>query len=81
MAAKLSTTITKPGKLTFVAVTFDNLYLLFDNDCEDLETPMAKQIQRRTRQLQIDNFISDMEYIHVNGSYESKTDRIVVHMC
>ena len=29
-------------------------------------------------QFQIDNFISDMEYRHVNGSYQSKTDRITV---
>ncbi len=66
------------NKLTFVVVAFDNLYLLFDNDCEDWETPMAKKVKRDTRQFQINNFILDMEYIHVNGSYQSKTDRINV---
>lgn len=66
------------NKLSFVAVAFDNLYLLFDNDCEDWETPEDKKMKRKTRQFQIDNFISDMEYIHVNGSYQSKTDRITV---
>ena len=66
------------NKLTFVAVAFDNLYLLFDNDCEDWETPMAKKVKRDTRQFQINNFISDMEYIHVNGSFQSKTDKIIV---
>lgn len=66
------------NKLTFVAVAFDNLYLLFDNDCEDWETPMAKKVKSDTRQHQINSFISDMEYIHVNGTYQSKTDRITV---
>lgn len=65
-------------KLTFVAVAFDNLYLLFDNDCEDWETPEAKKVKRSTRQFQIDNFILDMEFISVNGSYQRKTDRITV---
>ena len=65
-------------RLTFVAVAFDNLYLLFDDDCEDWETPETKQMKRKTRQFQIDSFISDMEYIHANGSYQSKTDRIIV---
>lgn len=71
-------TPTELNKLTFVAVAFDNLYLLFDNDCEDWETPMAKKVKRDTRQFQINNFISDMEYIHVNGSYQTKTDKITV---
>ena len=66
------------NKLTFVAVAFDNLYLLFDNDCEDWETPMAKKVKRYTRHHQINSFVSDMEYINVNGGYQSNTDRITV---
>lgn len=72
------TTTTELNKLTFVAVAFDNLYSLFDNDCQDWETPETKKIKRKTRQFQIDNFISDMECIHVNGSYQSKTDMMTV---
>lgn len=37
------------AQLTFVAVVFENLYLLFDNDCEEWETPMAKKVKRDTR--------------------------------
>ena len=47
-------------------------------DCEDWETPESKKIKRKARQFQIDNFVSDMEYIHVNGSYQRKSDRITV---
>ena len=65
-------------KLTFVAVAFDNMYLLFDNDCEDWETPEVKKVKRSTRQFQIDNFISYMEFISVNGSYQRKIDTTCV---
>ena len=44
------------AKLTCVAVAFNNLYLLFDNDYYDWKTAESKQVKRRTRQTQIDAF-------------------------
>jgi len=65
-------------KLTFVAVAFDNLYLLFDNDGEEWETQEAKAVKRRTRQKQIDAFITDLEYIHANSGQQYDGNRITV---
>ncbi len=53
-------------KLTFVAVAFDNLYLLFDDDAHDWESAESKKVKRDTRLHQINTFISDMEHLRLN---------------
>lgn len=66
------------AKLTFVAVAFESLYLLFDNDCERWETPVAKKVKRDTKQKQIDAFVTDMEYMHANNGKQQDGNMLTV---
>ena len=64
------TTPEEVAKQTFVAVAFDNLYLLFDDDCYDWETAEAKQVKKNTRLHQIEEFLTDLEYLKCNPGHQ-----------
>ena len=64
------TTPAEVAKQTFVAISYDNIYLLFDDDCYDWEAAESKQIKKNTRLLQIEEFLNDLEFLRLNPAHK-----------